>query len=256
MTASPVQPRVPRRVEQAAAVGRDAHLVVLAAARRRRRTWPAAGARRRRAGRRPRRRTGSARRASWSCRPADRVRSRVQVGVDRQQPLFLGVQQEHQAHHDGERAPVDLARLDRAEQRAAGLAVQPGQLADQQLHRLADLGAEGVGDLGLRLGAAREQRGQADAVRAVACCGGGSTRRAAEQAGEGAQQVALLQPQVGVEHGGRGGLAGRAWTRTHSAPLVSSASGMPRWRHRLGGLLGRGRLCLVAVGQRLAGASR
>ena len=34
---------------------------------------------------------------------------------------------------------------------------------------------------------------------------GGRTRRAREQAGEGAQQVALLQPQVGVEHrGGRG----------------------------------------------------
>ena len=65
----------------------------------------------------------------------------------------------HQAHHDGERAPVDLARLDLAEQCAAGLAVQPGQLADQELHRLADLEAEGVGDVGLRFGALREQGG-------------------------------------------------------------------------------------------------
>ena len=159
----PFQPRVARGVEQAAAVGRDAHVDVLAA-------FVHGGEGGQQAG--P---GGGAAVADLVAvqvllgvelvvQAGHRVRGGVQVGGDRQQPLLFRVEQEHQAHHHGERAPVHLARRDLAEQGAAGLAVEPRQLADEQLGGLPDLDAQGGGDFGLCLGAAGEQCRQAGAV--------------------------------------------------------------------------------------------
>ena len=217
----PVEPRVARRVEHAAAVGRDAHLVVLAAA-------VDSGKRSEQA--RPGRRAQADDLVAVQVplglelviQRADRVGVRIELRLDREQFVFLGVQQEHQAHHDGERAPVDLARFDHAEQRARGLAVQPGQLADEEFHGLADLGAKGVGDLGLRGGALREQFGES----AAATNGARSRLKKARSRSRSSSQRSASNVAVVV------GSFGRAWTRTQFAPLVSSARGTPRSRHR------------------------
>lgn len=83
---------------------------------------------------------------------AGRVGLRVHLVVRRKQPSFLGEEQEDDAHHHRDRAPVDLARRD-AVGAQAGCAVlhRPGvgtaDRVDQELDRLTDLDAQGVGDL-------------------------------------------------------------------------------------------------------------
>lgn len=76
---------------------------------------------------------------------------RVTVGVDRvghrEQPLLLGEQEEHQAHQRGQRTTVDVPFGHRTQQRTTRLAVQPGQLGDEQLDRLAYLVAQGRRDV-------------------------------------------------------------------------------------------------------------
>ena len=67
--------------------------------------------------------------------------------VDRQQPALLGDEQEHEPHHHGDRAAVDLGLSRSCEQLAVTVAVLAVERRDQQLDGAADLGAELVGDL-------------------------------------------------------------------------------------------------------------
>ena len=104
------------------------------------------------------------------------------------------------------------------------LAVQPGELGDEQLHRLADLAAQGARDLRLLVLGAGEQRGQA--ACAVWAIRWRQHPRGGEQRGERAQQEGLLLPQVGVEHRGARRPAG---ARVHERP--EPAVGQQRQRN-------------------------
>ena len=89
---------------------------------------------------------------------AHRVEILIMAIIDGQQVVLLGDEQEHGAHHHGDRRFVDLVRCDAGEQRSAPSPVGPRDGVDQQLGGPAHLGAELVGDLGLRAGGLHEQR--------------------------------------------------------------------------------------------------
>ena len=78
--------------------------------------------------------------------------------VDGQQVVLLGDEEEHDAHHHGDSGFVDLVRFDAGEQRSAPSPVGPRDGVDQQFGGPAHLGAELVGDFGLRAGGLDEQR--------------------------------------------------------------------------------------------------
>lgn len=75
--------------------------------------------------------------------------------------MLLGEQEEHQAQQRGQRATAEVPFRYWSQQRAAHLAVQPGQLGDEQLDRLAHLVAQCRRDMRVLVGAAGEQAGQA-----------------------------------------------------------------------------------------------
>lgn len=149
---------------------------------------------------------------------ADGVRGVVQLVPGGQQTLLLGVEEEDEAHHHGERALVDLLGGYVPQQFAARLAVQPGHLRHQQGHRLAHLAAQGVGDLGLGVGGAGEQARRGVGRLALRVQGRADHTARGEQAGEGAGEDRLLGPQVRVEDGDR-----RRFLRAgvHQSPLAA-----------------------------------
>ena len=95
---------------------------------------------------------------------ADGVAVRVGVVVDGEQSAFFGVEQEHQAHQDGDCALVHLGRFDRSRQQ--GLAVlclvvgiESSNARHQHLYDCPRLFGEPGGDLLLAVHAGGEQRG-------------------------------------------------------------------------------------------------
>ena len=179
-----------------------------------------------------------------------RVRGGVQVGGDRQQPLLFRVEQEYQAHHHSERAPVHLAWCDLAEQGAPGLTVEPGQLTDEQLGSLPDLHAQGGGDFGLGLGTASKQSRQAGAVCAVGVLRRRQHPACGEQASESAQQVAFLKPQISIEHRRGGWLAGFGMHQCPQGAVGEQGQRDTSVTAQLGGLLGGRRLVPGRRGER------
>ena len=137
--------------------------------------------------------------------PAGRVRLRVQLVVAGQQPPFLGEQQEHHAHHHRHRTAVDLVCGDVAQALALDSEVGPADRGHQQLDGLANLHAEGLGEVFLAVFAALPQRREALGV------GHPEEPAALQQRAERPHHVAVgcLRPGHGVEHRDRRHVAAR-----------------------------------------------
>ena len=79
--------------------------------------------------------------------------------VDREEPLLLlGDEEEDDAHHDGDSRFVHVVRFDAGQQGSAPIPVGTRDGVRQQLGGSPHLGAELVGDLGLRAGGLDKQR--------------------------------------------------------------------------------------------------
>ena len=129
---------------------------------------------------------------------------------------------------DGEQ-PVPGARpvfqrLLAGQQRPAAVVVELVEGADQHLHGLADLPAEGLGDLLLPLQAFQQQPGQRVGV------GHREEPGPVQQRHEGLQRLGLLAPQARVPDCRPGGTAAGAHTSAHHRPSVTSPTGTSRAR--------------------------
>ena len=89
---------------------------------------------------------------------ANGVEILVKPIVDREETVLLGDEEEHGAHHDGDRRFVHLVRFDPGQESAAPIPVGTRDGVGQQFGGTSHLGAELVGDLGLRAGGLDEQR--------------------------------------------------------------------------------------------------
>nr|WP_306284182.1 hypothetical protein [Streptomyces sp. Termitarium-T10T-6] len=196
-----LQPGVCARVEDRAVVRRQDELRVLDAAVHRveQRDEPVPGRRRVLQGRLA---LGVCPCLQLGAQEAGRVGLRVHLVVRRKQPALLGEEQEDDAHHHRDGAPVDLARRDTVGAQA-GRAVlhSPGvgtaDRVDQKFDRLTDLDAQGVGDLVARVQALLQQADEGLGLFVL------EEAPAAQEGDEGADDVPLggLVPADGVEDG-------------------------------------------------------
>ncbi|MCP9985628.1 hypothetical protein LUX01_01835 [Streptomyces sudanensis] len=173
---------------------------------------------------------------------ARRVGAGVHLVVGGEQAAFLGEEEEDQAHHDRDRAAVDLARADaggvqagRAVLDGAGVGAPYG--VDEEFDGLADLDAEGLGDVlaGGEAGLEEPRQRLGFVVREEAA--------AAQQGGEGADDVAFggLVPADGVEDGGGGDAAERGPDQAPPAAVGDEAEGDAVVAQQAGQAVGGGR---------------